>query len=551
MLLQNPALSAPAVSFSATVQGLSAKFESSSEAKWDLGDGSRASGKTLQHRYQKHGDYTVTMLHESGQIQGVITTEDDRELLAVLDKKLPAETVHVVNPYAGADKYINPDYAKSVMRSVEQTPDVHLAAKMRGIIEVPTAVWLDRIEAIQGGIHNDGRTSLENHFLGALAQQRKGIPMLIELVIYNLPDRDCASLSSNGTLTFEKGGIQTYKKYYIDVIAGLIEDPRFASLRFSLILEPDSLPNMVTNLAVPKCATVAKNNVYVECVQYAIERLSGRANTYIYLDTGHSGWLGWENNLKATVQYFASTLSKLGRGLSAIDGFVSNTSNFTPTEEVFLTSPDQHIAGKPVKSSGFYNWNPDFSEKKYIESFYQASMEAGFSREIKFLIDTSRNGWGGPQRPVKASDAADLESYVDRSRIDRRAHRGNWCNPEGAGAGHLPMAEPYGPEHPVAAFSWIKAPGESDGSSDPAQAGADNEGKSFDKMCDPGYIVPGTGKPTGAMPHAPAAGHWFYPQFAMLVGNAHPPLKEIPQRKMRSFPVFPQRVSYTYATSGN
>jgi cellulose 1,4-beta-cellobiosidase len=435
---------------------------------------------------------------------------------------------HVSNPYRGADKYINPDYAIAVQRSAVQTKDPRLAARMRGVAMIPTAIWLDRIAAIYGGASNSDRLSLEGHFLGALAQQRQGVPMIIELVIYNLPNRDCASLSSNGTLDFRSGGLEQYKMAYIDVIAKLIEDPRFSSLRFSIVLEPDSLPNMVTNLSVPKCALIAENNVYLQGVQYAIQRLSLNPNAYLFLDIGHSGWLGWDNNLKATVQYVAKAVAGANspKGMNAIDGFVSDVSNFTPLEEVFLTTPEQNVGGAVVKSAEFYNWNPVFGEKKFAESLYGECVQAGFSRNIKFLIDTSRNGWGGQDRPVRASAATLLNNYVEQSRIDRRPHRGNWCNPTGAGIGRVPVVEPYGAEHPVAALVWVKAPGESDGSSDPAQAGADEEGKSFDRMCDPNYVSVSSGKPTAALPNAPAAGHWFHEQFSMLVKNAYPLLKE-------------------------
>jgi cellulose 1,4-beta-cellobiosidase len=42
-------------------------------------------------------------------------------------------------------------------------------------------------------------------------------------------------------------------------------------------------------------------------------------------------------------------------------------------------------------------------------------------------------------------------------------------------------------------------------------------------MCNPDYTAPNAGgNPTGAMPDAPLAGHWFHDQFSMLVRNAHP-----------------------------
>lgn len=38
----------------------------------------------------------------------------------------------------------------------------------------------------------------------------------IGLVVYDLPDRDCAALSSNGELSIASGGVARYKTEYID-----------------------------------------------------------------------------------------------------------------------------------------------------------------------------------------------------------------------------------------------------------------------------------------------------------------------------------------------
>jgi len=443
------------------------------------------------------------------------------------------ESRNVTNPYPGAYKYINPDYAHLIELSIAKTKDRNLISKMRHIQAIPTAIWLDRIDAIHGGLLNNGRSSLEQHLLRALDQQQADKPMLVELVIYNLPNRDCSALSSNGTLDFRTGGLETYKKEYIDVIADLLAEPRFDSLRFSLIIEPDSLPNMITNLWHSECAFVNKHDVYQQGIRYAIERFSQKTNNHIYMDIGHSGWLGWDGNLKSTVSYFSKVISgaDTGQGLNAVSGFITNISGSTPTEEEFLNNPEHKIDGNPIKSSEFYQWNPMFDEKSYIHALHEAFVRAGFSSDLKFLIDTSRNGWGGAKRPAVPSTSIKLQEYVDQSRVDRRFHRGNWCNPSGAGIGTRPTAEPYGPDHPIAAFIWVKPPGESDGTSDAKQTKADAEGKRYDSMCDPNYVVSHgpkpSGKPTGALPNAPASGHWFHEQFIMLLKNAYPPVAGI------------------------
>jgi cellulose 1,4-beta-cellobiosidase len=110
------------------------------------------------------------------------------------------------------------------------------------------------------------------------------------------------------------------------------------------------------------------------------------------------------------------------------------------------------------------------------------------------------------------------------TRIDKRIHKGNWCNPSGAGIGERPVAAPAAG---FDAYVWVKPPGESDGSSSLIPTGPDNPaGKGFDRMCDPTY----TGNSlngnnlTGALPNAPVSGRWFPSQFIQLVQNAYPPL---------------------------
>lgn len=434
---------------------------------------------------------------------------------------------HVNNPYQGADVYHNEDYAQEIEQSIHRVHDAALVAAMRQLQHMPTAIWLDRIEAIAGGTANSGRASLEQHLNMAL-QQQANRPMVVELVLYNLPDRDCSAMSSNGTLSYRNNGLMRYQHDYIDVIARLTSEPRFSGLRFVFIVEPDSLPNMVTNLWNKKCAAVYQHKVYQRGIQYAVEQLSGHDNHYIYLDVGHSGWLGWDETLQKTVAFIAETVRATKPGLSAVDGFVTNISGSTPVEEPFLDNPSLKLQGKPVRSDSFYAWNRHFDEKDYIERLDQEFIAAGFPEHIRFLIDTSRNGWGGRYRPRQRSAADDVRHYVNESRIDRRFHRGNWCNPSGAGLGPRPQVSPYGEQHPVAAFIWVKPPGESDGTSDARQQEPDSEGKRYDPMCDPDYVVdygPAPSRlPTGALPDAPPSGHWFHQQFLMLINNAWPPL---------------------------
>jgi cellulose 1,4-beta-cellobiosidase len=69
---------------------------------------------------------------------------------------------------------------------------------------------------------------------------------------------------------------------------------KYPKTAISLIIEPDSLPNMVTNSNVQACQQSASG--YREGVAYALKQLN-LPNVAMYIDAGHGGWLGWTDNL--------------------------------------------------------------------------------------------------------------------------------------------------------------------------------------------------------------------------------------------------------------
>jgi cellulose 1,4-beta-cellobiosidase len=64
-------------------------------------------------------------------------------------------------------------------------------------------------------------------------------------VVYDLPDRDCSAYASNGEYAVANGGLEKYKAY-IDAIKKQITAA--GSQKFVLVIEPDSLANLVTNM---------------------------------------------------------------------------------------------------------------------------------------------------------------------------------------------------------------------------------------------------------------------------------------------------------------
>jgi len=177
------------------------------------------------------------------------------------------------------------------------------------------------------------------------------------------------------------------------------------------------------------------------------------------------------------------------------------------------------VNGEPVRNSRWVDWNTFVDELSFAQALRTRLVGEGFDPGIGMLIDTSRNGWGGPARPAAPSTAADLNTFVEQSRADRRYHIMNWCNQTGAGLGERPRATPAAG---VDAYVWMKPPGESDGSSDPQRP--DTQGQQ--PMCDPLYAggLRNGYNPTGALPLAPLAGGWFPQSFRQLLANAYPAL---------------------------
>jgi cellulose 1,4-beta-cellobiosidase len=445
---------------------------------------------------QTNGTATIAATSSAGNVS-VTATESDN------DGVTPGPRVD--NPYVGARGYVNPEWSAKA------------AAEPGGtrVSNQPTAVWLDRIAAIEGtdNSQSNGPMGLRDHLDAALAQGAG----YAQFVIYNLPGRDCAALASNGELGVDE--LPRYKAEYIDPIAAIMGDPKYRSLRIITIIEIDSLPNLVTNLNIAKCATMNSNGGYVNGVGYALNKLGAIPNVYNYIDAAHHGWIGWDTNFRPTAQKLKQAATAEGSTVDKVHGFIVNTANYSALREPHFNI-NTTVNGQTVRQSRWVDWNFYVDELTFAQAFRQELVAQGFSPDIGMLIDTSRNGWGGPNRPTGPSTSTDLNTFVNASRVDRRIHAGNWCNQSGAGLGERPTAAP---EPGIDAYVWVKPPGESDGSSTLIP---NNDGKGFDRMCDPTYggNPLNGGNPTGALPNAPISGAWFSAQFRELMANAYPAL---------------------------
>ncbi|MDQ0792195.1 glycoside hydrolase family 6 protein [Streptomyces sp. B1I3] len=423
--------------------------------------------------------------------------------LAVAIPTPASAAARVDNPYVGAKAYVNTDWSAKA------------AAEPGGaaIADTPSFVWMDRIAAIEGSAT---AKSLRQHLDTALDQGAN----LFQVVIYDLPGRDCAALASNGELGPTELG--RYKSEYIDPISDILADPAYASLRIVTIIEPDSLPNIVTNAggtagSTDACATMKANGNYEKGIGYALHTLGAIPNVYNYIDAAHHGWLGWDTNMGPAATEFKKAATSEGATVADVSGFIVNTANYSALKEPNFKITDS-VNGTTVRQSKWIDWNYYADELSFAQALRTKLVAEGFNSNIGMLIDTARNGWGGSQRPTAAGPLTSVDTYVNGGRVDRRIHAGNWCNQSGAGIGERPTTAP---EPGIDAYVWAKPPGESDGNSAPVE---NDEGKGFDRMCDPTYTGNGRNgnSMTGALPNSPLAGHWFSAQFQELVRNAYP-----------------------------
>jgi cellulose 1,4-beta-cellobiosidase len=398
------------------------------------------------------------------------------------------------NPYAGASVYVNPEWAANA------TADGGAA-----IANQPTFVWMDHMAAITG---DGGKMGLAAHLDDAIAKGNN----LVQLVIYDLPNRDCAALASNGEIP--SGGLTTYETKFIDPIVTILKNAKYANLRIVNVIEPDSLPNLVTNAdqqntATEACRKAKSTGEYIQGVGYALAQLGALPNVYNYIDAGHHAWLGWDTNFKPFGQIAQQAATASGATVNDVAGFITDTANYSPLVEPNFKVTDS-VNGTSVRQSKWVDWNYYVDEQTFAPALRDMLVTAGFKSGIGMLIDTSRNGWGGSARPAGPGPTTSVDAYVNGGRVDRRPHAGDWCNQNGAGIGERPKAVGSGG---IDAYVWVKPPGESDGDS-------------HDQMCDPNYggNAQNGNNPTNALPNAPKAGQWFSAEFKMLLQNAYPPI---------------------------
>ncbi|MDC0683841.1 glycoside hydrolase family 6 protein [Sorangium atrum] len=359
------------------------------------------------------------------------------------------------NPFADATLFVDPGYVTKVDSSIAMVTDTALKAKMEKVKEIQTAFWLDTISAVSKlPAYLDAALKLQNELCK---------PVTALIVVYDLPNRDCHAKASNGELHLNENGAQRYKEEYIAPIKQILA--AHSGQRIAAVIEPDSLPNIATNLGTENCDEATAQG-YRDNVAHALKELN-MPHVYQYIDAAHSGWLGWPDNQKKGAKIFAEVIKAAGSPAN-VRGFATNVANYTQLS---------YTTEKYEQQS-----NPCYGELDYVDAMASALSAEGLG-DKHFIIDTSRNGVG-----------------------NIRDDWGYWCNNKGAGMGQRPKANPGGATN-LDAYVWVKPPGDSDGVGQSGQP-------RYDSFC---------GMPN-ADTRAPQAGQWFHDYFVECVKNANPPL---------------------------
>ena len=391
---------------------------------------------------------------------------------------------------------------------------------------VPSAFWIDVKSKIKKGNGHDDINTVE----GILEDAAQCDPApLVVFIVYDLPNRDCYALASNGEICCHKGadlgrtqclmnddgpnrgfykevpgdncadGLTEYKETYIDPFAEVVG--RYAGrVPVTLIIEPDSLPNMVTNMADSRPnafrgCTDESRVAYEQGIKYAVEKFS-QTHASIYVDSGHGGWLGWANAGDDQTAKFAQIISGLQIS-HLIRGFSTNVAGYQPLGSSMCTElgacKGGNGNGNPCCTDdpcGLQKeWNWAHNELNYVSVLHSRMAAAIPGFDPHFVIDTGRNG-----NPATRSDC------------------GNWCNVRGAGIGLAATSQTA--DQRIDAYFWLKTPGESDGCTEKLSDGSFCP--RFDEMC---ASTDSIGSRSGE-PRAPEAGLWFHYQITQLASKA-------------------------------
>lgn len=195
------------------------------------------------------------------------------------------------NPLAGRPFYVDP-ISRAMSAAKNASPP---SAELTVIANTPQAYWIDH--AFPAGTVG-GTVS---RYAGA-AQAAGAMPVL---AIYAIPHRDCGSFAAGGFAT-----AAGYREWIDSIASGL------GSMPAAIVLEPDAL-------AMADCLSADQRQERYDLLSYAVGALTRNPAAAVYVDGGHSRWVGAED--------MAARLNAVG--VNRARGFSLNITNYYTTEE--------------------------------------------------------------------------------------------------------------------------------------------------------------------------------------------------------------------------
>lgn len=261
----------------------------------------------------------------------------------------PTSAALPASPFPGASLWLDPrSTAQQQADTWQQEGDAAAAAALAPITSQPVATWFS-------GQDENPYAAAERVTAEAAAQVE--LPVL---VAYHRPDRDCGSYSAGGSPDAE-----SYLAWVGQLAAGVGDRPAL------VVLEPDAVPQTASGA----CGSPEQAGAEYALLGRAVDTLKKQPNLHVYVDAGHSGWIGDQTVLAAALR---------SSGVERADGFSLNVSNFQTTADTVA---------------------------------YGEELSARLGGQTQFVVDVSRNGRGAPQG-AEGIDA--------------------WCNPPSAGLGENP-----------------------------------------------------------------------------------------------------------------
>ena len=197
------------------------------------------------------------------------------------------------NPFARKNLWVDPNNPARTQANAWQASRPGDAAVMARIGNMAAASWI--------GEWSGDTTSA----VSSVVNSARSSSSMAVLVAYNIPKRDCGQWSAGGAA--QEGD---YRNWIDRFANGLGAAPT------AVILEPDALAQL-------DCLDGGSKVSRLALLNYAVERLGSRPNTYVYIDAGHSSW---HSSIEMAARLRAA-------GVNNARGFALNVSNFRSTSE--------------------------------------------------------------------------------------------------------------------------------------------------------------------------------------------------------------------------